>query len=222
MGSIQENLKRIQATLPEGVKLCAVSKTKPNSAIEEAYATGQRIFGENRVQELEEKATVLPKDIQWHLIGHLQSNKVKYIAPFVSMIHAVDDEELLAVIDKEAKKNNRVIDCLIQLHIAQEETKYGMSEEEAYEFFRLGTWKNYKNVRICGLMGMATFTENEQQIRNEFKGLAMFFNRIKSEIMSNHDSFNQLSIGMSGDYLIAIESGSTLVRVGSAIFGDRN
>jgi pyridoxal phosphate enzyme (YggS family) len=222
MGSISENLKSILATLPLGVKLCAVSKTKPISSIEEAYAAGQRIFGENRVKELEDKATVLPKDIQWHLIGHLQSNKVKYIAPFVSMIHAVDDEELLAVIDKEAKKNNRVIDCLIQLHIAQEETKYGMSEEEAYEFFHLGNWKNYKNVRICGLMGMATFTDNEQQIRNEFTGLAKFYNRIKNEIMTDHDSFNQLSIGMSGDYLIAIESGSTLVRVGSAIFGERN
>jgi pyridoxal phosphate enzyme (YggS family) len=222
MSSIQEHLKLIKDSLPASVTLVAVSKTKPASAIEEAYAAGQRIFGENRVQEVEEKYALLPKDIQWHLIGHLQSNKVKYIAPFIAMIHAVDDEELLAVIDKEAKKNNRSIDCLIQIHIAQEESKFGMSEAEARHFFESGNWKQYSNVNIRGLMGMATFTEDEQQIREEFNGLSSLFKQLRGGVMANQPTFDQLSIGMSGDYRIAIEAGSTLVRVGSAIFGDRH
>ncbi|MFM2285275.1 MAG: hypothetical protein RLZZ543_772 [Bacteroidota bacterium] len=222
MSSIQAQLQLIKDSLPASVTLVAVSKTKPASAIEEAYAAGQRIFGENRVQEVEEKFALLPKDIQWHLIGHLQSNKVKYIAPFIAMIHAVDDEELLAVIDKEAKKNNRTIDCLIQIHIAQEESKFGMSEAEARHFFESGNWKHYSNVNIRGLMGMATFTENEQQIREEFNGLSSLFKQLRGGVMANQPTFDQLSIGMSGDYRIAIEAGSTLVRVGSAIFGDRH
>ena len=222
MGTITENIRSISSSLPPSVKLVAVSKTKPASSIEEAYAAGQRIFGENRVQEMEEKYGLLPKDIEWHLIGHLQSNKVKYIAPFVSLIHAVDDEKLLETIDKEGRKNNRVIDCLIQIHIAAEETKFGFTEEEVESFLLSGRWKHLKNVRICGLMGMATFTEDTAQIQHEFHGLSTFFQRMQQGVMSEHPEFNQLSIGMSGDYPIALKEGSTLVRVGSAIFGDRH
>jgi pyridoxal phosphate enzyme (YggS family) len=222
MGTIAENIRSISDQLPPGVKLVAVSKTKPASLIEEAYAAGQRIFGENRVQEMEEKFALLPKDIEWHLIGHLQSNKVKYIAPFVSLIHAVDDEKLLEAIDKEGRKNNRVIDCLIQIHIAKEENKFGFSENEAESFLASGRWKQLENVRICGMMGMATFTDDTSQIQREFHNLSMFFHRIQHDSMNNHPEFNQLSIGMSGDFSIAINEGSTLVRVGSAIFGDRH
>jgi pyridoxal phosphate enzyme (YggS family) len=222
MGRISENLSEINQHIPQGVQLVAVSKTKPISDIEEAYNVGQRVFGENKVQELEDKFRALPKDIEWHLIGHLQSNKVKYIAPFVAMIHAVDSEQLLRIIDKEGAKNNRIIDCLIQIHIAQEDTKFGFSEKEAVDFFQSNNWKQYNQVRIRGLMGMATFTENTQQIRTEFKNLKTLFDKIKSTSMHDFDSFDQLSMGMSGDYQIGIEEGSTLVRVGSAIFGDRH
>ena len=222
MGRISENIIEIKQHIPQGVKLVAVSKTKPISDIKEAYTIGQRVFGENKVQEMEDKFRALPKDIEWHLIGHLQSNKVKYIAPFVAMIHAVDSEQLLKVIDKEGAKNNRVIDCLIQIHIAQEDTKFGFSEKEAEDFFKSNNWKQYNNVRICGLMGMATFTDDNQQIRLEFKSLKRLFDSIKSTSMSEVESFNQLSMGMSGDFQIGIEEGSTLVRVGSAIFGDRH
>ncbi len=222
MSSVSQRIVEIRHSLPSGVELCAVSKTKPVALIEEAYQVGQRIFGENRVQELEEKANLLPKDIQWHLIGHLQTNKVKYIASFVSMIHAVDDEKLLEIIDKEARKHNRIIDCLIQIHIAEEESKFGFSEEEALQFFQSGKWKSLKNVQLRGLMGMATFTEDSEKIRMEFRGLHHFFLKMKSECMSQESSFDQLSIGMSGDYKIAIDEGSTLIRVGSSIFGDRS
>ena len=222
MGRISENIIEIKQHIPQGVKLVAVSKTKPISDIEEAYTIGQRVFGENKVQEMEDKFRALPKDIEWHLIGHLQSNKVKYIAPFVAMIHAVDSDQLLKVIDKEGAKNNRVIDCLIQIHIAQEDTKFGFSEKEAEDFFQSNNWMQYNHVRICGLMGMATFTDDNQQIRLEFKSLKRLFDSIKTTSMSEVDSFNQLSMGMSGDYQIGIEEGSTLVRVGSAIFGDRH
>ena len=222
MGAIADNLEKINKQVPAGVKLVAVSKTKPISDIEEAYNLGQRVFGENKVQELEDKFRALPKDIEWHLIGHLQSNKVKYIAPFVAMIHAVDSEQLLKVIDKEGAKNNRVIDCLIQIHIAQEDTKFGFSEKEAEDFFLSNNWMQYNHVRICGLMGMATFTDDNQQIRLEFKSLKRLFESIKTTSMREVESFNQLSMGMSGDFQIGIEEGSTQVRVGSAIFGDRN
>ena len=222
MGRISENIIEIKQYIPQGVKLVAVSKTKPISDIEEAYTIGQRVFGENKVQEMEDKFRALPKDIEWHLIGHLQSNKVKYIAPFVAMIHAVDSDQLLKVIDKEGAKNNRVIDCLIQIHIAQEDTKFGFSEKEAEDFFQSNNWMQYNHVRICGLMGMATFTDDNQQIRLEFKSLKRLFDSIKTTSMSEVDSFNQLSMGMSGDFQIGIEEGSTLVRVGSAIFGDRH
>ena len=222
MGRISNQLVKIKEQIPLGVKLVAVSKTKPISDIEEAYNAGQRVFGENKVQEMEDKFRALPKDIEWHLIGHLQSNKVKYIAPFVAMIHAVDSEQLLKVIDKEGVKNNRIIDCLIQIHIAQEDSKFGFSEKEAEDFFQSNNWMQYNHVRICGLMGMATFTDDNQQIRLEFKSLKRLFDSIKTTSMSEVDSFNQLSMGMSGDYQIGIEEGSTLVRVGSAIFGERH
>ena len=222
MGRISNQLVKIKEQIPSEVKLVAVSKTKPISDIEEAYNAGQRVFGENKVQELEDKFRALPKDIEWHLIGHLQSNKVKYIAPFVSMVHAVDSEQLLKVIDKEGAKNNRIIDCLIQIHIAQEDSKFGFSEKEAEDFFQSNNWMQYNHVRICGLMGMATFTDDNQQIRLEFKSLKRLFDSIKSTSMSEVESFNQLSMGMSGDFQIGIEEGSTLVRVGSAIFGDRH
>jgi pyridoxal phosphate enzyme (YggS family) len=221
MGRISDSIIEINQQIPQGVQLVAVSKTKPISDIEEAYTIGQRVFGENKVQELEDKFRALPKDIEWHLIGHLQSNKVKYIAPFVAMIHAVDSEQLLRIIDKEGAKNNRIIDCLIQIHIAQEDTKFGFSEQEAAIFLNSTSWKELNHVRIRGLMGMATFTDNTQQIRSEFKNLKTLFDKIKSTSMHDFDSFDQLSMGMSGDYQIGIEEGSTLVRVGSAIFGDR-
>lgn len=218
--SIELALSTIKNTLKEGVTLVAVSKTHPIEAISEAYQAGQRIFGENRVQELQEKQPLLPNDIQWHLIGHLQKNKVKYIAPYVAMIHAVDSIELLEVIQKEAAKSNRTIDCLIQIYIADENSKFGFSYEEAESFFNNVNPQNYPNVRFRGLMGMATFTDDAGQVRTEFAGLKSFFNRVKS----NHPEwaeFNELSMGMSGDYTIAVEEGSTMIRVGSAIFGAR-
>lgn len=219
---ITENLKSVLAEIPENVTLVAVSKTKPNSAIEEAYAAGQRVFGENRVQELTDKYEALPKDIQWHLIGHLQRNKVKYIAPFVALIHAVDSLKLLKEINKEAKKNDRVIDCLLQFYIADEETKFGLSFEEAQELLESSEFAEMRNVSIVGLMGMATFTDNQDQIREEFRTLENNFQIIKSHYFKFNDSFQHLSMGMSGDYPIAIEEGSTMIRVGSSIFGERN
>jgi PLP dependent protein len=215
--SITERLSAIKSTLPAHVKLVAVSKTKPNELILEVYNAGQRIFGENKVQELTGKYEELPKDIEWHLLGHLQTNKVKYVAPFVSLIHSGDSIKLLAEIDKQAKKNNRTIDCLIQLHIAQEETKFGMSYEEAEDFFRSKNFAKFPNVRIAGLMGMASNVEDEAQIRNEFRGLKNFFDKISQQ----YHSLEVLSMGMSHDYRIAVEEGSTMVRVGSAIFGER-
>ncbi len=220
--NIIENLTKVKANLPQNVKLVAVSKTKPESMILELYNAGHKIFGENKVQELVGKYESLPKDIEWHMIGHLQTNKVKYIAPFVSLIHSVDREKLLAEINKRAKNANRVIDCLIQIHIAQEETKFGMSFEEAEEFFASGRLKNYPNVRIVGLMGMATNTPDKEQVRKEFRSLKQFFDKIKSLYYNGDDSFKEISMGMSGDYRIAVEEGSTIVRVGSLIFGARN
>jgi hypothetical protein len=221
MTRISDNLESIRKEIPEEVTLVAVSKTKPNEALLEAYQADQRIFGENRVQELAEKAESLPKDIEWHMIGHLQRNKVKYIAPFVHLIHAVDSSRLLAEIDKQAKKNERVIHVLLQFHIADEETKYGLSIEEVRELLNSERFQQMQNVKIAGAMGMATFTEDECQVRKEFQTLKRIFDTLKSEFFATQDSFKEISMGMSGDYRIAIEEGSTMVRIGSSIFGSR-
>ncbi len=218
---ISENLKEIQSTIPDDVTLVAVSKTKPSSAVLEAYECGQRIFGENKVQELVDKAEELPKDIEWHMIGHLQSNKVKYIAPFVSMIHSVDGMKLLSEINKQGKKNDRVINCLLQFHIAQEETKFGLSFEEAQDLLTSDEFIRMENISIVGVMGMATFTENEDQLRHEFTTLENYFHVLKSHFFKFNPAFQHISMGMSGDYQIAIEEGSNMVRVGSSIFGSR-
>lgn len=211
---IASNLKATQNSLPKEVTLVAVSKTKPNTAILEAYQAGQRIFGENKVQELAQKAEELPKDIAWHMIGHLQTNKVKFIAPFVSLIHGVDSLKLLKEINKRAEQNNRIIDCLLQVHIATESSKFGFGMEEVES--ALNQAEEFKNIRITGLMGMATFTDDTQQVSQEFKSLKTVFDSIKNEHITT------LSMGMSGDFKLAIEQGSTMIRVGSAIFGHRN
>ena len=212
--SIANNLRAIQNSLPLQLSLVAVSKTKPITAIIEAYTAGQRIFGENKALELAEKAEKLPKDIQWHMIGHLQSNKVKYIAPFVSLIHGVDSIKLLQEIDKRAKQNNRIIDCLLQVHIATENTKFGFGIKEVEKVIEAS--KGFKNITITGLMAMATFTDDSNQINKEFASINQLFKKIKTK------ELNTLSIGMSGDYKLAINNGSTMVRIGSAIFGHRN
>jgi hypothetical protein len=212
--SISENIKHITSQIPENVTLIAVSKTKPNEMLLEAYESGQRHFGENYVQELVDKEAKLPKDIHWHFIGHLQSNKVKYIAPFVYLIHGVDSFSLLKEINKQAQKNNRVIDCLLQIYIAQEETKFGLDFKEASDILNSVEFKELKNIQIKGFMAMASNTENEVQIRKEFKSL--------KEFSKQFPDYNSLSFGMSGDYLVAIEEGSTMIRVGSSIFGERN
>jgi PLP dependent protein len=221
MSVIAENITYFRNRLPRQVRLVAVSKTKPVSDILEAYNAGQRIFGENRVQELLQKQPMLPVDIEWHLIGHLQSNKVKYIAPFVSLIHSVDSLELLQVIDKEAAKCHRVIDCLLQVHIASEETKYGLSVGQLLQLVASPLLKSLLNVRVRGLMGIATFTENVDVVTEEFRQLAMLFKQTKQDYFSETPEFTELSMGMSGDYQIAIDEGSTLVRIGSSIFGER-
>lgn len=218
---IQANLKEVLTSLPAQVKLVAVSKFHPNESIEQAYRAGQRIFGESKVQELTDKYETLPKDIEWHFIGHLQTNKVKYIAPYIAMIHAVDSYKLLAEIDKQAAKNGRVIPCLLEIHIAQEESKYGFTFQECREMLEAGEWKNLTHICIAGLMGMATFTEDETEIKREFDSLKRFFNEIKQNYFADRDTFREISMGMSHDYPLAIEAGSTLVRVGSKIFGER-
>lgn len=220
--SIHINIEEILKGIPKGVKLVAVSKTKPKEDIIEAYEGGYRIFGENKPQELLLKYESLPKDIEWHMIGHLQTNKVKYIAPFVALIHAVDSIKLLKEINKEASKNNRSIDCLIQFHIAEEETKFGFSIEEVEQMLESKEYSEMKNIRIVGVMGMATYTENENQVSSEFANLKSIFNQLKDRYFANEDSFKEISMGMSGDYKIAIEQGSTIIRVGSSIFGERN
>ena len=219
--SIAENLKKVLNTIPEGVKLVAVSKTKPNEDIMSAYNAGHKIFGENKVQDLARKFEELPKDIEWHMIGHLQSNKVKYIAPFVGLIEAVDSMRLLQLVNKEAVKNNRVINCLLQLHIAEEEDKFGFDTEELNEILSSEEFKEMKNINICGLMGMSTFTPDEDQVKSEFLYLKKCFDEIKNNYFSDDPKFKEISMGMSGDYLIAIEQGSTMVRIGSSIFGSR-
>lgn len=220
---IKNNIKKIQDFLSgKPARLVAVSKTKPAYLIQKAYDEGLRIFGENKAQELSEKHEVLPKDIEWHMIGHLQRNKVKYIAPFVALIHSVDSLRLLKEIDKQAEKNDRIIDCLLQVHIAEEDTKFGLSEEELKEMLASPEFKALKNIRVVGLMGMATFTEDQDQIRREFKSLKNIFDKLAHLETPANVSMEELSMGMSGDYEIALEEGSTLVRVGSAIFGERN
>ncbi len=211
----------ILKSLPKGVRLVAVSKTKSVEEISSLYSQGQRIFGENKAQELKEKYELLPKDIEWHFIGHLQTNKVKYIAPFVSMIHAVDSLPLLAEIDKQAAKYHRTIPCLLQFHIAQEDTKFGLDLEECDTILRNPQFGIFKNVAIHGVMGMATYTDNTTQIKQEFKTLSTIFDHLKSNYFKDKDYFTEISMGMTDDYLLAIEEGSTLVRIGSAIFGTR-
>ncbi|WP_438711595.1 YggS family pyridoxal phosphate-dependent enzyme [Aquimarina muelleri] len=218
MNDIQTNLKKIKDSIPIDVTLVAVSKTKPVSDLMTAYNTGQRIFGENKIQEMAEKWNMLPKDISWHMIGHVQTNKVKYMAPFVDLIHAVDSFKLLKEIDKQAKKNNRVINCLLQIKIAEEESKFGLNEQEAINLLDNEDIKKLTNVHIEGLMGMATFTTNPQQIKDEFNKIMSFFKSLQPK----YPQIKTLSIGMSGDYELAIECGSTMVRIGSSIFGARN
>jgi hypothetical protein len=220
--SIADNIKSLKTEMESiNVTLVAVSKTKPVEDIMEAYNAGQRIFGENMVQELVDKYEELPKDIEWHLIGHLQTNKVKYIAPFISMIESVDSLKLLQEINKQALKNDRVIDCLLQIYIADEETKYGLGFDEAVELLRSEEFAELKNVRIRGLMGIATNTDNEKQIKEEFYELDTFFEGIKQSFFRKADYFDELSMGMSSDYKIAVEHGSTMVRLGSTVFGQR-
>jgi PLP dependent protein len=220
--SIQNNLRSIQTTLPENVTLVAVSKTKPVSDLIEAYEAGQRIFGENKIQEMTDKWETMPKDIQWHMIGHVQTNKVKYMAPFVSLIHGVDSLKLLQEINKQAQKNNRVIDCLLQVYIAEEESKFGLDEKELSEVLKQVQHDTgeFNYIRIVGLMGMATFTDNQTQIKKEFSRLKTIFDQF-ANLNTKNCQLNTLSMGMSGDYKLAIECGSTMVRIGSSIFGGR-
>ncbi len=218
---IKENLNKIRATLPEGVTLVAVSKTKPVSDLQEAYDAGQRVFGENHALEMRDKHEALPQDIQWHFIGHLQTNKIKYIIPFVTLIHSIDSANLLEAVNKEAKKHDRVVDCLLQFHIAQEETKFGLDLEEARQLLDSEAFKQMENVRICGVMGMATFTDDEAEVRKEFKHLKAIFDTLKHDYFANQPQFKEISMGMSDDYPIAVEEGATMVRVGSKIFGAR-
>ena len=219
--SISLILSSIKAELPKQVRLVAVSKYHPVEMIQEAYDAGQRLFGENHVQEMTQKYALLPKDIEWHFIGHLQTNKVKYIAPFVSLIHSVDSLKLLKEINKQAEKVQRIIPCLLQIHIAKEETKFGFSFDECREMLQQGEWKNLKNVQLCGVMGMGTFTDNVDQVRSEFHSLKDFFDEIKENVFSDNPSFREISMGMTDDYPIAIEEGSTLIRIGTKIFGER-
>jgi PLP dependent protein len=220
--NIKNNLTNLIQTLPPNCALIAVSKTQPVEAIEEAYNSGHRFFGENKVQELAPKYEALPKDIQWHMIGHLQSNKVKYIAPFVHLIHSVDSFKLLEEINRQAKRCNRVIACLLQIHISDEDTKFGFSKDEIISLIHDGKIKALSSVEITGLMGMATFTENSAQVRNEFRNLKEIFEALKVASLPPNMKMKELSMGMSGDYKIAIEEGSTMIRVGTAIFGQRN
>lgn len=220
--NIKNNITHVSQTLPAGCTLVAVSKTQTIERIQEAYDGGHRTFGENKVQELTQKYEVLPKDIAWHLIGHLQSNKVKYVAPFVSLIQSVDSLKLLEEIDKQGKKVNRVIHCLLQVHIAREETKFGFTENEIEQLLQLPALRQLANITIDGLMGMATFTDNADQVRSEFRGLKAFFDKLKASPLPANVQMKELSMGMSGDFRIAVEEGSTMVRVGSAIFGERN
>jgi len=219
--SIQQNIEEIRTHLPPQVRLVCVSKFHPNESVMEAYDCWERIFGESKVQEMCSKYETLPKDISWHFIGHLQSNKIKFIVPFVQLIHGVDSFQLLEEINKQALKAGKTVNCLLQIHIAQEDTKFGFSAVELLETLSVGKWKGLSGVCICGLMGMATYTDNREQIRNEFHGLKLLFDQAKTEYFKDIPSFRELSMGMSDDYQLAIEEGSTLVRIGSSIFGNR-
>ena len=218
---IEQQIEQINREIPPQVQLIAVSKTKANSAILSAYNVGQRHFGENKVQELCDKCESLPKDIHWHIIGHLQTNKVKYIAPFIHLIHAVDSIKLLIEIDKQAKKHDRNISCLLQFHIAKEDTKFGLSYCEAKEILESSAYLSLENITIIGVMGMASFVEDEEQIVTEFNELADIFKKLKETFFKNKEYFKEISMGMSGDYPLAIKAGSTMIRVGSTIFGSR-
>ena len=218
---VKENLETVRKTIPSGVLLVAVSKTKPVEDIQEAYDAGQRVFGENHALEMRDKHEALPKDIEWHFIGHLQTNKIKYIISFARMIHSIDTFNLLQAVNKEAAKHERVVDCLLQFHIAEEETKFGLDMAEAEEILNSDVYKEMKNVRICGVMGMATNTADMTQVRKEFKHLKEIFTTLKSKHFADNEWFKEISMGMSHDYPIAIEEGSTMVRVGSKIFGER-
>ncbi|HDP54943.1 MAG TPA: YggS family pyridoxal phosphate-dependent enzyme [Bacteroidetes bacterium] len=219
--SIANSLKSIIAELPNTVTLVAISKTHPPEVVMEAYNAGQKIFGENKVQELVAKYEELPKDIEWHMVGHLQTNKVKYIAPFVHLIHSVDSLKLLKEVNKQAKKVDRQISCLLQVHIAEEDTKFGFSAAELKEMLHSDTFAQLSHVKVLGLMGMATFTDNSDQVRREFRSLSNLYSNLKANYFSDNSNFSILSMGMSGDYNIAIQEGSTMVRIGSSIFGER-
>lgn len=219
--SVRSNIDRLRETVPEKVKIVAVSKFHSVEEIKEAYDDGQLHFGESRVQELEEKQPLLPADIEWHFVGSLQRNKVRFIAPFVSLVHSLDNARLMREIDKRAAANNRVIPCLLQLHVADEETKSGFTPDECRKFLADGKWKECRNVQIAGIMGMATFTEDTEQVRKEFRLLKSLFDEFKSEYFADDGSFKEISMGMSGDYPIAIEEGATIIRVGTLIFGER-
>jgi hypothetical protein len=220
--NIKNNINNLRLGIPDGCQLIAVSKTNPIEKIKEAYDAGQRVFGENRVQELTPKYNVLPKDIEWHMIGHMQTNKVKYIAPFIHLIHSVDSFSVLEEINKQAAKIGRTISCLLQVHIAEEGSKFGFSEMEVLNLVQSEALKNLTHILVVGLMGMATFTSDMRQVRNEFKRLKSFFEKLKSTELPSNVVMKELSMGMSGDYQIALEEGSTMVRVGSAIFGERH
>ena len=219
---ITENLKQVRSDLPSTVRLVAVSKYHPIEAIQEAYEAGQRIFGESKVQELCAKQQVLPADIEWHFIGHLQTNKVKQLVPFISLIHSIDSYKLLSEVDRQAQRVGRVVPCLLQIHIASEETKFGFSFDECRQMLRSQPWQQLHHVSLCGLMGMATYTDDTAQVEREFESLAAFFREVRTDYMQQLPAFCELSMGMSDDYPLAIAAGSTLVRVGSKIFGERN
>lgn len=219
--SISSNIEHLRSSLPSGVSLLAISKYQPIEVLREAYDAGQRMFGENHIQEMAAKASVLPRDIEWHFTGHVQTNKIKYMAPFVSLIHAVDSFRLLREIDKHAAKHDRVIDCLLQIHIAQEDTKYGFTIDECRTMLATEPWRELRHVRITGLMAMGSNTDDMEQVRSEFRQMKMFFDELRSTHFASSPSFCQLSEGMTDDYPIAIEEGSTIVRIGSMIFGER-
>jgi len=221
VSSIAENISGIKSGIPRSVRLVAVSKTRPANEILEAFDAGQRLFGENRVQELLAKKDLLPKDIEWHLIGHLQTNKVKYVVPFITMIESVDSIRLLTMINEEAGKAGRVVNCLLQIHIAEEESKSGFTIDELTEAGKSGTFGQLENVNICGVMGMATFTDDKTQVRKEFKFLRSCFENLRNDFFAMDRNFTEISMGMSGDYQYAVEEGSTIIRIGSLIFGER-
>lgn len=222
MPSTGEKIHNFRSSIPSNIKLVAVSKTKPDSDILDAYQAGQRVFGENKAQEMAGKYESLPKDIEWHFIGHLQRNKVKYIAPFVSLIHSIDSASLLTEVNKRAANENRIISCLLQFHIASEESKFGLSKEEAFHMLESKEFQELKHINIVGVMGMATFIENLDLVRKEFKRLNSIFIELKSTFFSDNEKFKEISMGMSNDYQVAIEEGATMIRIGSLLFGERN